>query len=352
MHKNLHISVLCTALLLLGACSRQETPVPRPDEGEYTEVLLEAGGLTRGATRAEEDPVPPELPAGVDAGSYHWRYVFEIHDVSAGGVLQNIGVSPRISMRLLKGHRYTIYTWVDIVADGAGGDKTTTANLHYDVSIPGQLLAMAELVDIRTNPSTAYTNAPTREAYAGIGEADLSANPDLSSVTITATRPHAQICVYATDKDDFTALCALSEREKPYEARCNYTQFYFNYNAHNPASPFVYFAYNIPFTSLVEYQAGTAVLANDGLVVSDLVFAADGETTLGELTVDLYTKPYEVSPGVMQGAVQLSTKKLTNIPIRRNYRTNVYTRLLTESGELTITVEPLFTTPGIENEVI
>ena len=90
-------------------------------------------------------------------------------------------------------------------------------------------------------------------------------------------------------------------------------------------------------TSAATYEA--EVLSADGDLTVDYIFAPDSEgATLADFKMTFYKDDAEIS----------TNEAFTNIPVRRNYRTNVTGNLLTKKGTINVEVKPEFETPDME----
>ena len=88
-------------------------------------------------------------------------------------------------------------------------------------------------------------------------------------------------------------------------------------------------------TAAVEYTAD--VLSENGDLTVDYIWAPVEEATLADFAITFYN-----------GATEISTNEdFKNIPIRRNYRTNVSGNLLTKQGTFTVMIDPIFNKPDI-----
>ena len=81
----------------------------------------------------------------------------------------------------------------------------------------------------------------------------------------------------------------------------------------------------------VTYTA-TELAKNDGTISMDFLWADDSEAALSDFTMTFYNDGTEIC----------TNDAFTNIPIRRNYRTNVSGNLLTKQGTISVTIDPEF----------
>lgn len=88
----------------------------------------------------------------------------------------------------------------------------------------------------------------------------------------------------------------------------------------------------------VTYTAGELAKA-DGTISMDFLWATESEAALSDFTMTF-----------LNGTTEISTNgDFKNIPIRRNYRTNVSGNLLTKQGTFNVTIDPEFYKPDIND---
>lgn len=93
-------------------------------------------------------------------------------------------------------------------------------------------------------------------------------------------------------------------------------------------------------TAAVEYTAD--VLSENGDLTVDYIWAPVEEAALADFAITFYN-----------GATEISTNgDFKNIPVRRNYRTNVSGNLLTKQGTFNVVIDPIFETPDIDAKVV
>ena len=81
----------------------------------------------------------------------------------------------------------------------------------------------------------------------------------------------------------------------------------------------------------VTYTAGELAKA-DGTISMDFLWATESEAALSDFTMTFLNN----------GTAICTNDAFTNIPIRRNYRTNVSGNLLTKKGTISVTIDPNF----------
>ena len=88
----------------------------------------------------------------------------------------------------------------------------------------------------------------------------------------------------------------------------------------------------------VTYTAGELAKA-DGTISMDFLWATESEAALSDFTMTFLNN----------GTAICTNDAFTNIPIRRNYRTNVSGNLLTKKGSISVTIDPEFYKPDIND---
>ena len=88
----------------------------------------------------------------------------------------------------------------------------------------------------------------------------------------------------------------------------------------------------------VTYTAGELAKA-DGTISMDFLWATESEAALSDFSMTFLNNSTEIC----------TNDAFTNIPIRRNYRTNVSGNLLTKQGTFNVTIDPEFYKPDIND---
>ena len=91
----------------------------------------------------------------------------------------------------------------------------------------------------------------------------------------------------------------------------------------------------------VTYTAGELAKA-DGTISMDFLWATESEAALSDFSMTFLNNGTEIC----------TNDAFTNIPIRRNYRTNVSGNLLTKKGTISVTIDPNFDPEGPIEKVI
>ena len=137
---------------------------------------------------------------------------------------------------------------------------------------------------------------------------------------ITLTRPFGQLNVKTDD------LAAIQHDDlKPTDIEVSFTSIPTSFNAQTGE---VGNYQPISYTTEIEDAAS-------GELTIDYILATPDQAALADFSMTFYN----------EGTKIVTNDKFTNIPIRRNYRTNVSGNLITTKGDLVVTINPDFETP-------
>lgn len=191
--------------------------------------------------------------------------------------------------------------------------------------------ARPEIIIIRNNTDD-LTNITVKGNYAGNNDefdAFTGALLDYQvkgafSENITLRRPFGQLNVKTLD------MAAIPDPTlKPTKVKVAFTAVPTSFNAKKGEIGAA--------TAAVEYTAD--VLSADGDLTVDYIWAPVEEATLADFSMTF-----------LNGTTEISTNgDFKNIPIRRNYRTNVSGNLLTKQGTFNVTIDPEFYKPDIND---
>ena len=318
--------LLALALVVFGlaACQTEPEGINVDANGEAAVTLNVA--LPDDATRAAGANSALGAIGNVDMSKYDIRYILEVYDEN--GVLAKdrmVETSDEttavFSFRLVPGRAYNFVVWADFVLNGKKDD------LHYNTNEGNGGLRKVEVIksqwDVIDESRDAYTDVITVHNFSSA--ADIP--------TITLTRPFAKLRVVTNDIKEMISI-------RPAEVKVEY--------------------FNTKFRDTFDAFAETAT----------------GECVVGELTatlldsqknpVDVYSEEKPNETGVQTlfadyffGAVDdrvMFTMDVkdnggrdlpqvtfnTNIPVKRNMLTTVYGPVLTDSNNITVTIDPAF----------
>lgn len=208
------------------------------------------------------------------------------------------GLSYTFKVNLIRKQTYQIVVWAD---------KGAT---FYQVN--------PELTSVTRNTGVDVCNSDSYDAFYASTEFTQGTT---TSTTITATRPFAQLNLITKD---------LNENFQPGAVSVTYSspQSFNPFDGSVSNMTEVIYKADSPY-----YNPTTVTTATQHTLVMNYLFAAAGDQTIlpsvkmtAKLTVD-------------------AEIEVANVPVKRNYRTNIIGNLLTEQTDFTITVEPDWSTP-------
>ena len=237
------------------------------------------------------------------------------------GAIQPDGLTAGFDIRLVTSQTYKFVFWADHV-ESVEGDAIKT-DLHYNTA------------DLRNISMQGDYNGSgkddTRDAFFASLE-KLVTNAFSESVELT--RPFGQLNIKTED------LASIPDNQKdafvPVTAGLSFKNLYTGFNAATGDL--------LGESTAVAYKAASAVADANGNLTVDYLFAPN--TAGGQHLVNMTLVVYNAAGG------QITTKALNNIPVQRNYKTNVTGNLLTVDGKVNVTVAPAFSSPALSEKVI
>lgn len=303
------------AALLLASCQR--------DELQGGSISGEERVVTVTAVMPS-DPVEVRSNKNPGDGTLANRCLMQVYVVDdlqapiAYGDPQTVAVSnlsATFETRLMSGHDYRLVFWADCATAPAaeGGefdDKYYNAD-HFPTKV--SLITTAFL-----------GNQDELDAF--FGEASVTAEQLASgpvSVSADLTRPFGQLNIYSTDYADIPV-----ETMKPAAVEIAFTNVYTSIDLttgelSDPAPLLTYSA------AVAPHDAAT------GHLTFDYLLATDEEDAIADFTMNFYTTADGNTPAA-------DPYTFSNIPVRRNYITNVRGNLLTDRTEIEVGIEPRF----------
>ena len=237
------------------------------------------------------------------------------------GAIQPDGLTAGFDVRLVTSQTYKFVFWADHV-ESVEGDAIKT-DLHYNTA------------DLRNISMQGDYNGSgkddTRDAFFASLE-KLVTNAFSESVELT--RPFGQLNIKTED------LASIPDNQKeefvPVTAGLSFKNLYTGFNAATGDL--------LGELTAVAYKAASAVADANGNLTVDYLFAPN--TVGGQHLVNMTLAVYNAAGG------QITTKALNNIPVQRNYKTNVTGNLLTVDGKVNVMVTPAFSSPALSEKVI
>ena len=237
------------------------------------------------------------------------------------GAIQPDGLTAGFDVRLVTSQTYKFVFWADHVESVEG--EAIKTDLHYNT---------ADLRNISMKGDyNGSSKDDTRDAFFASLE-KLVTNAFSESVELT--RPFGQLNIKTED------LASIPNNQKdafvPVTAGLSFKNLYTGFNAATGDL--------LGEPTAVAYKAASDVVDANGNLTVDYLFAPNtaGGQHLANMTLAVYNAAGE----------QITTKDLNNIPVQRNYKTNVTGNLLTVDGKVNVTVTPAFSSPALSETVI
>ena len=237
------------------------------------------------------------------------------------GTIQPDGLTAGFDVRLVTSQTYKFVFWADHVESVEG--EAIKTDLHYNT---------ADLRNISMKGDyNGSSKDDTRDAFFASLE-KLVTNAFSESVELT--RPFGQLNIKTED------LASIPNNQKeafvPVTAGLSFKNLYTGFNAATGNL--------LGEPTAVAYKAASDVVDANGNLTVDYLFAPN--TAGGQHLVNMTLAVYNAAGG------QITTKDLNNIPVQRNYKTNVTGNLLTVDGKVNVTVAPAFSSPALSEKVI
>lgn len=237
------------------------------------------------------------------------------------GAIQSDGLTAGFDVRLVTSQTYKFVFWADHVESVE--DEAIKTDLHYNT---------ADLRNISMQGDyNGSSKDDTRDAFFASLE-KLVTNAFSESVELT--RPFGQLNIKTED----WASIPDNQKEEfvPVTAGLSFKNLYTGFNAATGDL--------LGEPTAVAYKAASAVADANGNLTVDYLFAPNtaGGQHLVNMTLAVYNAAGE----------QITTKDLNNIPVQRNYKTNVTGNLLTVDGKVNVMVTPAFSSPALSEKVI
>lgn len=323
------ITIAAATLLLLTSCQRDELQ-GGSISGEEVSVSISAVMPDGGSAVVKSDTEPGD-------GSLANRCIMQIYYLPDGesGSADPIPYGDRVTVavsgmkalfpdqRLVSGHDYRFVFWADHVTDNSSAEALAQ-DLHYDTE-EFPIVSFKEEEDGTLSYSS---NDDTRDAFFAADVRNISGP---SSLSFDLKRPFGQLNIITTDWDAIPDDEDVIKHLRPSKVKLEFSSLS---NSIDLVSGNVTGSVNISSevvpVSLVPENGDSKQLS------FDYIFAKDGEqTVLAEFTMD-----FLLADGTTQVTDESYT--FTNIPVQRNYQTNVRGNLLTDRTGVEIEVVPDF----------
>lgn len=326
-----HILFAIATLVLLFAVSCQRDELQGGSiSGEEVSVSISAVMPDGGSAVVKSDTEPGD-------GSFANRCIMQIYYLPDGesGSADPIPYGDRVTVavsgmkalfpdqRLVSGHHYRFVFWADCVTDNSSTD-VLAQDLHYDT----EKFPIVSFKKEEGGTLSYSSNDDTRDAFFA---ADVRKISGPSSLSFDLKRPFGQLNIITTDwgaiPDDVVKQLRPSNVKLEFKSLPNSIDLVsgkVNGSEH-----------------IVSEVAVSRVPENgDSKQLSfDYIFAKDGEqTVLTDFTMDFLLD---------DGTDVTDPYTFTNIPVQRNYQTNVSGNLLTDRTGIEVEVVPNFNDPAL-----
>lgn len=312
-------AILTLPALVLASCSSEE-PMKVNAEGDGVVTLV------------------AQLPGGINSRSFAdgttaTQLTYAVYETGTTvPVIQSadadapqatfVGLQAQLTLNLVKGKSYDIVFWAD--ADGNSAYTFDAATQSVSISYDG--LA---------------SNDETRDAFFQV-EKGLAVNGPIQK-TISLYRPFAQINFGTNDLKVAERVGVVLGQTKLTVDNV-YQTLNLMTGVASDATEVVYDLANLPEDEVFPL-AGYDYLSMNYLLTGTELLGDNVNTTQKELvncTFDIVDK---------NGAA-VNTLILSNVPVQRNYRTNIYGALLTSQVDYTIEIKPGFNDPSFDIEPV
>ena len=211
-------------------------------------------------------------------------------------------------LRLVTSQTYDFVFWADVAGESNADKHYTTAN--------GLTAIKAKEYAGNNDEFDAFFAKKTLKVTEAFAE------------EVTLTRPFGQLNVTTNDLSEIKDASL-----KPTHVKVNFKAVPTEFNALTGVAS---------AETALEYTA-TVSDGNTGLLTIDYIWATPEEgSTLADFSMTFINNNTNIT----------TNDAFHNIPIRRNYKTNVSGNLLTKKGSMSVTINPEFNTPDIESKIV
>lgn len=336
MKANYLIASMAAAALLLASCQREELGGSSLS-GEEVTVSISAVMPDGGSAVVKSDTEPGN-------GSFANRCIMQIYYLPdrESGYADPIPYGDRVTVavsgmkalfpdqRLVSGHDYRFVFWADHVTDNSSAEALAQ-DLHYDTE-EFPIVSFKEEEDGTLSYSS---NDDTRDAFFA---ADVRKISGPSSLSFDLKRPFGQLNIITTDWGVIPGDEDVVEHLRPSKVKLEFSSLS---NSIDLVSGEVTGSVNI---SSEVVEVSQVPLNGDSKQLSfDYIFAKDGEQTV----LDDFTMDFLLDDGITEVTEAYT---FTNIPVQRNYQTNVSGNLLTDRTGIDVEVVPDFNEPDMDKD--
>lgn len=325
--KHILFAIATLVLLFAVSCQREELQ-GGSISGEEVSVSISAVMPDGGSAVVKSDTEPGD-------GSLANRCIMQIYylpDVESGsadpipyGDRVTVAVSGMKALfpdqRLVSGHDYRFVFWADHVTDNSSAEALAQ-DLHYDTE-EFPIVSFKEKEDGTLSYSS---NDDTRDAFFTAEVRNISGP---SSLSFDLKRPFGQLNIITTDWDAIPDDEDVIKHLRPSKVKLEFSSLS---NSIDLVSGDV--TGDVDIISEVVEVSQVSLNGDSKQLSFDYIFAKDGEQTVLAFTMD-----FLLDDGITEVTEAYT---FTNIPVQRNYQTNVSGNLLTDRTGIEIEVVPDF----------
>ena len=310
--------VLISLAMLLGlvACQNDFQSVDIDVNGEAALTLTV--GLPADATRAAGVNSAEGALTNIDLNEYDIRFILEVYDKDGNLAKERItnyeddATTTVFDLRLVPGREYNFVAWADFVKEDVEGDY------HYNTA--------DGLTNVQVNAATWTAMDESRDAYTGVK--NIKEFKSTSAINFELKRPFAKLRVVTTDIKELYGDLLPEDVTVKYN-----TKLFTAYNALSTEATVAEF----PTTKVVKlsekaYSNETPKSTGVMTLFADYMLA-DVEASPIQFTMDVVDNKGVAIPTIVFN---------TAIPIQRNYLTTITGPILTDSNNITVTINDAF----------
>ena len=304
--KGLFYAFMAAGLLLaFSACQKEET-MPATEGCSFTAVI--PGGAPQ--TKAVNDDFG-------QGGSVN-RCILEIYYKDELYKRIEKGVAGKQitfdNLNLIPSQEYDFVFWADCATEKTAGSTTTFEDKLYKTTNTGGLQNITENAPFAGNSDErdAFFHSETIKVTGAFTK------------TVTLGRPFGLLTLKT---DDWAEIQTFPESLRPTSYSITFKEMPDTFNA---------LTGEVGTTgegNISYYYEGFA--KTDGTISMDFLWATEDEASLADFSVTFYNGSGSGNEGL---AELVTNENFKNIPIRRNYKTNVSGNLITKSGEIEVSI--------------
>ncbi|MGL4805078.1 MAG: DUF6562 domain-containing protein [Bacteroidales bacterium] len=219
-----------------------------------------------------------------------------------------------------------IVLWADYVLKEQIMSESLIHDLHFDTSNGLKCIQVKGASDVYSS------RADLRDAFSST--VDIPSNASGEIISVALTRITSALRIYTSDLNSYAVFKKPNSTKVQLQAPDSFDAYRQTYGESKTAWNFK-----------TEIQSSVSKdQTQDVLIHESYIFAVDGESILDKFSIDFYN-----------GEDLVNAFECTNIPVKRNYRTNIRGALLTNSTTINVSVDTSFDSDedgGSEDPVI